>query len=299
MRTIFNYKTSVSVVFLFILVSSSLFSPTDLKADDPATLVFSAIPDQDESRLKARFSKVADYLTTTLGVPVKYVPVKSYAAAVTGFRNNQLQLAWFGGLSGVRARALTPGAEAIAQGQEDPAFHTYFIAHKSTGLTQTDSFPKEIVGKSFTFGSKGSTSGRLMPEYYIRENLDQGPDESFEVVGYSGNHSRTVALVESGAYEVGAVNFKVWEKLVAEKKVDTDKVDVIWKTPPYPDYQWTLRGDVDAVWGEGFSDKVQAALLAMDDPDLLAAFPRKGFIEADNDDYQAIEDTAKAIGLLE
>ena len=292
-------KVSRPVVSTLLLLASVLFFSSHLKADDPASLVFSTITDQDESGLKARFSKVADYLSKTLDVPVQYVPVKSYAAAVTGFRNNQLQLAWFGGLSGVRARSLTPGSEAIAQGEEDPEFHTYFIAHKSTGLTQNDTFPKEIVGRSFTFGSKGSTSGRLMPEYYIRENLDQGPDESFEVVGYSGNHSRTVALVESGAFEVGAVNFKVWDKMVAENKVDTDKVSVIWKTPPYPDYQWTLRGDVDSIWGEGFSDKIKEALLSMDDPELLAAFPRKGFIAADNDDYQTIEDTAKSIGLLD
>ena len=261
--------------------------------------MFSAIPDQDETRLKQRFSKVAEYLAETLDVPVKYVPVKSYAAAVTSFRNNNLQLAWFGGLSGVRARQLTPGAEAIAQGAEDPEFHTYLIAHESTGLTRDDAFPKEIAGKTFTFGSKGSTSGRLMPEFFIRENLGQGPDESFETVGFSGNHSRTVALVESGAYEVGAVNFKVWDKLVEENKVDTSKVSVIWKTPPYPDYQWTLRGDVDSVWGEGFGEKVRQALLAMDDPELLNAFPRSGFIAASNDDYQTIKDTAKSIGLID
>jgi len=86
-------KVSLSAVFSFLLISSMVFFPfisTKVKADEAITLVFSAIPDQDESRLKARFSKVADYLTRTLEVPVKYVPVKSYAAAVTGFRNNQV-----------------------------------------------------------------------------------------------------------------------------------------------------------------------------------------------------------------
>jgi len=291
-------KTPLSLISSFLLVIALSFS-AHLRADDKTTLVFSAIPDQDESRLRARFSKVAKYLEEKLEVPVKYVPVKSYAAAVTSFRNNQLQLAWFGGLSGVRARTLTPGSEAIAQGEEDPEFHTYIIAHESTGLTRSDAFPKEIVGKSFTFGSKGSTSGRLMPEFFIRESLGQSPDESFKVVGFSGNHSRTVALVESGAYEVGAVNYKVWDKMVEENKVDTSKVSVIWKTPAYTDYQWTLRGDVDSVWGEGFGAKVKDALLTMKDPELLDAFPRKSFIPASNDDYQQIEDTAKELGLLE
>ena len=286
-------------LFAALLACTALTLISPLRADDSATLVFSAIPDQDESQLRARFNKVAEYLSETLEIPVEYVPVKSYAAAVTSFRNNQLQLAWFGGLSGVRARLLTPGSEAIAQGEEDPEFHTYLIAHESTGLSRSDSFPEDIAGKSFTFGSKGSTSGRLMPEYFIRESLGKSPDDLFDVVGFSGNHSRTVALVESGAYEVGAVNYKVWDKMVEENEVDTSKVSVIWKTPPYPDYQWTIRGDVDDVWGEGFGEKVTQALLKMDDPELLATFPRASFIGASNDDYRTIEETAKAIGLLD
>ena len=295
--------TSIRALFNRTVVSIAIASAvivTPVQAEEAKTLVFSAIPDQDESALNTRFSKVADYLSKTLEVPVKYVPVKSYAAAVTSFRNDQVQLAWFGGLSGVKARLVTPGAQAIAQGETDPNFHSYIIAHHSTGLETSEDFPKDIVGKTFTFGSKGSTSGRLMPEYHIRENLEnKAPDDLFKTVGFSGNHSRTVTLVESGAYEIGAVNFKVWDKMVAEKKVDTSKVSAIWKTPAYPDYQWTLRGDTDEKWGEGFSEKVKSALLSMDDPELLASFPRKSFIAATNKDFQPIEDTAKALGLLD
>ena len=294
--------TSISALFTrtvvsIVIASAVVLSPA--QAEEPKTLVFSAIPDQDESALKERFGKVADYLSKTLEVPVKYVPVKSYAAAVTSFRNDQVQLAWFGGLSGVKARLLTPGAKAIAQGEEDPDFHSFIIAHHSTGLKTSEDFPKEIEGKTFTFGSKGSTSGRLMPEFFITKNLGKKPADLFETVGFSGNHSRTVTLVESGAYQVGAVNYKVWNKMVADKTVDTSKVSAIWRTPSYPDYQWTLRGDVDATWGEGFSDKVQKALLSMEDPELLKSFPRKSFISATNEDYQPILDTAKEIGLLD
>lgn len=261
--------------------------------------VFTAIPDQDETRLRSRFDKVAHYLQEKLGVEVEYVPVKSYAAAVTAFRNNQVQLAWFGGLSGVKARLLVPGSEAIAQGYEDQFFETYFIAHKSTGLKAAKDFPAGIEGKTFTFGSKGSTSGRLMPEYHIREHFKKSPDDVFKKVGFSGDHSRTIALVQSGAYEVGAVNFKVWEKELEAGKVDEAEVAVIWKTPTYPDYQWTIRGDADKVWGEGFSNRVKETLLGITDPDLLASFPRKSFVPAKNADYQPILDTAKEIGLLD
>ncbi len=263
------------------------------------SFVFTAIPDQDETRLKERFGKVATYLSEKLGVDVKYIPVKSYAAAVTAFRNNQVQLAWFGGLSGVRARAAVPGSVAIAQGYEDQFFVTYFIANTKTGLGESKDFPKGIAGKTFTFGSKGSTSGRLMPEFHIREAFGKSPDDVFSRVGFSGDHSRTLQLVQSGAYEVGALNFKTFDTEKEQGKVDDSKVKIIWKTPPYPDYQWTIRGDADKMFGAGFADKVKTALLGMKDPDLLKAFPRKSFVPASNDDYQSILDTAKSIGLID
>lgn len=263
------------------------------------TFVFTAIPDQDETKLQKRFKKVAEYLEKELTIDVRYIPVKSYAAAVTAFRNNQVQLAWFGGLSGVRARQLVEGSEAIAQGVEDASFKTYFIAHSSTGLKPENALSEALRNKTFTFGSKGSTSGRLMPEFYIREAFKQAPEKVFSRVGFSGNHSRTIALVQSGAYQVGALNFQVWENEVASGKVDTQAVKVIWETPSYPDYQWTIRGDVDQRYGQGFKDKVKQVLLAMNDPDLLASFPRKGFIPAKNSDYQPILDVGKTIGLID
>ncbi|USD36022.1 MULTISPECIES: putative selenate ABC transporter substrate-binding protein [Ferrimonas] len=263
------------------------------------TFTFTAIPDQDETRLRSRFDQVADYLSAELGVEVKYVPVKSYAAAITAFRNNQVQLAWFGGLSGVQARARVPGSQAIAQGYEDQFFKSYFIAHTSTGLTAAERLPETLRGNTFTFGSKGSTSGRLMPEFYLRQAFEQAPSKTFSKVGFSGDHSRTIALVQAGSYQVGAVNYKVWESELAAGHIDTSKVQIIWETPTYPDYHWTIRGDVDATWGDDFTAKVTQALLQMKQPALLNAFPRSHFVPADNDDYQPILDTAKSIGLMD
>ena len=278
-----------------ILIAGIVYS-LSVSAD---TFVFTAIPDQDESKLRSRFDKVATYLTNQLKNDVKYIPVKSYAAAVTAFRNNQVQLAWFGGLSGVRARMLVPGSVAIAQGVEDPTFQTYFIAHSSTGLKKATNFPKNIAGKTFTFGSKGSTSGRLMPEYHIRKYFSKAPDKVFSRVGFSGNHSRTITLVQSGAFQVGATNFQVWKKSLTAGKIDTSKISVIWETPHYPDYNWSIRGDVDKMFGAGFTERVKNALLNLKDPALLASFPRKGFIPASNNDFQLIVTVGKQIGLIE
>src|ERR1700730_18156439 len=138
-----------------LALAMSVWSTVACPQDKPA-LVFTAIPDPDETRLVERFTRVADYLQGKLGVPVQYLPVKSYPAAVTAFVNGQVQLAWFGGFTGVQARRQVPGSEAIAQGAEDVAFKSFFIANTRTGLTPSMEFPQAIAGKSFTFGSRAS-----------------------------------------------------------------------------------------------------------------------------------------------
>ena len=262
-------------------------------------MVFTAIPDEDESKLLERFGPMSEYLSETLNIEVRYVPVKSYAAAVSAFRNDQVQLAWFGALSGVQARATVTNSQALAQGTEDQAFWTYLIAHESTGLEAGEVIDARMRGMTITFGSKSSTSGRLIPEFYLTERFGESPDKVFERVGYSGNHSRTLRLVESGSYDVGAINYAVWDRELASGNIDTDVVKVIWKTPAYPNYQWSIRGDVDARFGQGFTQKVKAALLAMDDQKLLKSFARSAFISAQNSDYEPIKRTAQQVGLID
>ena len=261
--------------------------------------VFTAIPDDNEARLRERFDKVAAYLSQKLKADVKYLPVKTYAASVAAFKNNQVQMAWFGGLSGLQARLAVPGSRAVAQGEEDKQFTTYFIANARTGLKEGPELSKDVAGKTFTFGAKDSTSGRLMPEYFIRQAFKKAPEEVFSRVGFSGDHSKTIALVQSGAYDVGAVNFTVWNLDVKQGKVDTSRVAVIWKTPSYQDYQFTVRGDVDKEYGAGFSARLTQAVLEIKDPELLASFPRKGFSPAKNEDYEQLRGVAKSIGLLD
>ncbi len=283
------------LVVLGLFFLGTLIAAPAVKAQD---FTFTAIPDQNTARLQERFGKIADYLSSQLGIPVKYIPVKSYSASVAAFKNNQVQMAWFGGLSGVQARQAVPDSVAIAQGEEDQHFRSYIIAHTSTGLSFGESLPAAMAGKTFTFGSKGSTSGRLMPEYFLRQHFAKAPREAFARVGFSGDHSKTIALVQSGSYQVGAVNFKVWEKEVQEGKIDPTKIQVIWRSPEYPDYNWTIRGDVEKTYGQGFIEKVREALVGMSDPALLASFPRSRFIPADNSLYQPIVDTGLEVGIL-
>ena len=274
-----------------ILVSASA------TAQSP-TFVFTAIPDQDETRLVERFSRFAKYLQAQLGVPVKYVPVKTYPAAVTAFINNEVQLAWFGGYTGVQARHAVPGSEAIAQGAEDVNFKSYFIANSDTGLKFSKEFPAGIAGKTLLFGSRSSTSGRVMPEYFIRKHFaGKEPEQIFSRIGFSGDHSRTLQLVQSGAYQVGVMDYTVYEVEKKAGRVDESRVSVIWESPTFPDYQFTIRGDVDKQFGSGFKEKVRQAIVSLADPEILGYFARSKFIPASNAQYAPIEEVAAATKL--
>lgn len=263
------------------------------------TLKFSAIPDQNSTELQEKFDAVAAYLSDQLQVPVEYVAASDYKASVEMFRNREIQLAWFGGLTGVQARHSVPAARAIAQGEEDPTYRSYFIAHVDTGLEKSDDFPKGLAGTKFTFGSESSTSGRLMPEFFIRQATGESPAGFIgSQPGFSGNHDKTVELVESGQFETGAVNYKVYDQRVADGETDPDVCRIIWVTPDYADYNFTAHPDLETMFGEGFTDRLQTALIEMTDPALLGAFPRKSLIAAKNEDFDGIKNVAIDLGFL-
>ena len=295
-------QTALAVVLGMALVagcSEARRSDSSTEEEPKLILCFSAIPDQNTTELEEKFRPFAEHLSQVLGVPVEYVPAHDYQASVEMFRNGDIHFAWFGGLTGVQAREAVPGARAIAQGAADPEYYSYFIAHASTGLERSEDFPFAIEGMTFTFGSESSTSGRLMPEYFLRQNTGKAPAEFFaEPVGFSGSHDKTVELVESGQYQVGVVNYKVYDKRVQSGKADPEVARILWKTPFYADYNWTVRPDVDAAFGAGFIDRLQEALISIDDPSLLQALPRERLIEATNDDFEGIRSVAQALGML-
>ena len=264
------------------------------------TLLIAGIPDQNATHLERQFDLLAKYLEEETGIEVRYVPSNDYAAIVSGFQRGDIQLAWFGGLTGVQARLAVPGAEAIAQRPSDAEFHSVFNVHSDVAAETL----AELRGLTFTFGSPSSTSGHLMPRFFLQQaGID--PDVDFEgVPGFSGSHDRTYALVESGAFQAGALNEAVWDQAVRDGDVDTTRVIELLRTPPYFDYNFTIRPDVDARLGEGTHASIVQALLDLD-PDaspeaaeLLALFQTTGFIASSNQNYDAIEDVARAAGIL-
>ena len=264
-----------------------------------------AIPDQNPEKLNRLYGQVASELSRQLGVKVQYVPVTDYAAAVSAFRTGSLDLVWFGGLTGVQARLQKPGAQVIAQRDIDAAFTSVFIANAASGLKPIQNQKQLTVleGRRFTFGSESSTSGRLMPQWFLSQAGVQLKDFAGGAPGFSGSHDATIALVQSGTYDAGVVNEQVWKANLRSGKTDRKKVFVLWRTPGYPDYHWIGQPDLDKRFGAGFTAKLRGAILSWrpsnpQQKQILELFGAQQFTGAKASDYQRIEQVGRQVGKI-
>ncbi len=259
------------------------------------TLKVSAIPDENPTELQRKFAPLGNYLESKIGMKVEFTPVTDYAATVEGLAAKKIDLVWYGGFTFVQAYHRTNGtAIPLVQREEDEKFRSVFI-------TQTDSSIKtlkDLQGKNFTFGSPSSTSGHLMPRsFLLKEGMD--PDKAFKRVAFSGAHDATALQVAGGKVDAGALNISVYEKMIAEKKLDDKQVRVFYTTPPYYDYNWTVRGDLDPT----LVKKLRDAFLALDaknpaDAEILKLQRAARFIPTKVENYKGIEEAAKSAGLL-
>ena len=253
-----------------------------------------AIPDEAPTELARKAEPLMKHLESVLGMKVEFTPVTDYAAAVEALVNKKVDLAWFGGFTFVQASVRSGGKVLpIVQREEDEKFKSVFITSDPAIQSLAD-----LKGKDVSFGSQSSTSGHLMPRSALREaGLD--PDRDFKRVAYSGAHDATIAAVASGKVQAGALNASVWEKFVAEKKVDIAKVRVFFTTAPYHDYNWSVHADLPAATRE----KLTRAFLALDratpeGKQILELQRATRFVPSKPENYQGIESAARSAGLL-
>ncbi len=285
-----KYKFAfVTLIMLFSAVAACV----NTESSKPI-LYFSGIPDQNISTWSERYSILENYLTEELGVEVKGIPSKDYASVVIAFEQDQIQLGWFGGLSGVQARMLVEGSNAVAQRARDAEFQSVFVVGHSV---TAESLP-DLKGLTFTFGSESSTSGHLMPRHYLVESGVDPDTDFYSAPGYSGSHDKTWLLVQTGAFEAGALSEAVWDKAVAEGRADTSQVREMLRTPEYYDYNWTVRPGLDFIYGEGFESRLVSALLNIEDPEILNLFSAERFIATSNDNYDSIATIARGVGII-
>ena len=310
MRKLFGFSLLLFVVLLSACTPVTSATPVPASNSEATTVevepfIIGAIPDQDPEKLQRRFGLLAEYLSIELGVPVEYKPVTDYTASVTAFRVGDLDMVWFGGLTGVQARLQVDGAQALVQRALDEEFHSVFIATTDSGIEPFENIEglAQLKGRTFTFGSESSTSGRLMPQYFLGQAGVSLEDFNGEP-GFSGSHDTTLELVEAGAFEAGVLNEQVWLSRVESSDVDLDKVQLIWRTPPYHDYHWVIRPDISERYGSDFAERVTQAFVNLDinkaeHAEILDLFSAEKFIVTQNDNYIQIETVAREIGKIE
>ncbi|MEN9544694.1 MAG: hypothetical protein RLZZ598_1527 [Pseudomonadota bacterium] len=253
-----------------------------------------AIPDESPTELARKAAPLMKHLESRLGMKVEFVPVTDYAAAVEALVNKKVDLAWFGGFTFVQANARSGGKVLpLVQREEDEKFRSVFITTDPAIKTLAD-----LKGRDLSFGSQSSTSGHLMPRsFLLQAGID--PDRDFRRVAYSGAHDATVAAVASGKVAAGALNISVWDKLVADRKVDTDKVRVFFTTPPYYDYNWSVHADMPAAPREkivrAFTELNRDTAEGREILDLQRA---TRFVPSKVENYKGIEAAARSAGLL-
>jgi len=261
---------------------------------DEAVLRVSAIPDEAPTELQRKFAPLGKYLEAQTGLKVVFTPVSDYAAVVESLATRKIDLAWLGGFTFVQAKIRTNGtAIPIVQRAEDAVFTSKFITADPNIKSVAD-----LKGKTFAFGAPSSTSGSLMPRFFLQQ-AGLNPEKDFKNVAYSGAHDATVAFVAAGKAEAGVLNASVWDKLVEQKKVDTDKVRVFSTTPTYFDYNWTVRGDLDPALVKKLTD----AFLKLDPAnpehkEILALQRASKFVPTKKENYDGIEKAAHSAGLL-
>lgn len=275
------------------LLSCALVAFAALSQAQPVLRV-SAIPDESPTELARKAAPLMKYLEGQLGMKVEFTPVTDYAAAVEALVHQRIDLAWFGGFTFVQAQVRSGGKVIpIVQRVEDEKFRSVFIT-SDPGITTL----ADLKGKDLSFGSPSSTSGHLMPRSaLLQAGID--PDRDFRRVAYSGAHDATVAAVASGKVQAGALNVSVWEKLVAEKRVDPTKIRVFFTTPLYHDYNWTVHAQMPTALRE----KLTAALLGLSrdtEPgrQVLDLQRATRFVPTRAENYRGIEAAARSAGLL-
>ena len=284
-----------------------MFSLNRLKALLPAALLMfgmansqaqlllrvTASPDESPTELARKFAPLGQYLETKLGVKVEWTPVTDYAAAVEALVNKKVDLAWFGGFTFVQAYQRSGGKIIpLVQREEDEKFRSVFITDATSGITKLE----DLKGKTLSFGSVSSTSGHLMPRSFLLA-AKLNPDVDLKRISFSGAHDATIAAVASGKVDAGALNISVWEKFVAEKKVDTAQVKVFFTTPAYFDYNWSVHADMP----QALRDKLSAAFLALNEAngkEILALQRATRFLPTKVENYVGIRAAAENAGLL-
>jgi phosphonate transport system substrate-binding protein len=255
-------------------------------------LRISMIPTTDPGKMLRNAQPLVDYLEKKTGTKIVMTIPTNYAAVVEAMANDQVDIAHFGGFTFVQISARA-GAKPLVQREQDQKFHSLFITQPNSGINSL----KDLNGRTFAFGDVNSTSGHLMPEYFMRDAKVN--TKVIETALYTGGHDATALAVANKKVDAGAMDENVFQTMMKTGKITDKQVKVFWTTPPFLDYVWAARKGLDPKIAESFA----TALLELDaqKPEhkaILDFLSATKYVRAKDTDYTKLRQAARDAGLL-
>jgi phosphonate transport system substrate-binding protein len=279
---------------LCLVLAGALLLIAGCNASGPSrqTLRLSMIPTTDPGKMLREGQPLIDYLEKETGMKVEMTIPTNYAAVVEAIANDQVDIAYLGGFTYVQA-SKRAGVIPLVQRDQDQNFHSLFITHPDSGINSLS----DLGGHTFAFGDVNSTSGHLMPEYFMREAKVDA--EVIAKATYTGGHDGTALAVANKRVDAGALDETVYQKMVQDGKLDAAKAKVFFTTPPFFDYVWVARKGLDANLAEAFA----SAFLKLDASEpqqkaVLEILRAKKYVRASDGDYDRLRQAASDAGLL-
>jgi len=255
------------------------------------TLRIGILPDEREEVLRERYTPLFEFLSQETGHPYELLIPNSYEDLLRKFGEGQIDLAYFGGVTFMKANSDYDAVPLVMRDVDSRFTSVLVVAGDKTF--------EELQGKRFSFGSKLSTSGHLMPRHFLQVERGVNPEKYFRSIRYSGKHDRTAYWVRDGEVDAGMVNSEIIRKMFADGRLRPGDIRIIWTTPPYPDYVWTLHPRIHPV----DSEKIQQAFLKLSignpkHESILSNISASGFYPASIEDFSMLKQVMTSFGVL-
>jgi phosphonate transport system substrate-binding protein len=232
--------------FLAVLITLAIVSAAAVSAAETLTeITLGIIPTESSSGAMKGFEPFRADMEKALGVPVKLFIAPDYAGVIEAMRFNKVHIAWFGNKSAIEAVNRANG-EVFVQTVDvtgNPGYWSLIVVHKDSPYQNIDEIIRD--GKNLTFGNgdPNSTSGYLIPTYYIWGQRGIDPAKHFKLVR-SANHETNLMAVANKQVDFATNNTENWEKFGQAHPDQIKNVRAIWKSPLIPSDPMVWRKDL-------------------------------------------------------
>ncbi|WP_442770472.1 phosphonate ABC transporter substrate-binding protein [Zoogloea ramigera] len=216
-------------------------------AADVKELNFGIIATEKAGALKQMWEPFLEDMSKSVGVKVNGFYATDYAGIIEGQRFNKVHIAWYGNKSAIDAVDRANG-EVFAQFVDldgTPGYYSYLITHRDSGIKTLDQVLKNGKELSFGIGDPSSTSGTLVPTYYVFSLNNLDPKAHFKVTR-SSNHEGNFLAVLNRQVDVATSNSEMTQKMKEKSPEKLDQIRILWTSPLIPRDPLVWRKDLPA-----------------------------------------------------